>query len=172
MFSDRRRTLNLSATLVQSWWRRYRCRSVFTALRHAFLYIEAAAKSVQRYWVVTHRREGTSCKIPVVYNSSPIRKVGDKVGVESGLVVCVCVGAETWVFDAVGPGPCWGFDFLVHFLPRIVVQVPAKVSISPSVEDSAETLILFATGGLLGFTTRATKSSGLVRIRKTLIRWK
>lgn len=52
MFSKRRCKLNASATLVQTRWRCYRCRAVFSALRWGFLYAEAAAQLVERYWLV------------------------------------------------------------------------------------------------------------------------
>ncbi|CAN0018446.1 unnamed protein product [Ectocarpus sp. 6 AP-2014] len=52
-----RKHLHSSATLVQSRWRCYHCRRVFTALRRGFLYVEAAARSVERYWFIRSSRE-------------------------------------------------------------------------------------------------------------------
>ncbi|CAB1113397.1 unnamed protein product [Ectocarpus sp. CCAP 1310/34] len=57
LFACHRKHLHSSATLVQSRWRCYRCRRVFTALRRGFLYVEAAARSVERYWFIRSSRE-------------------------------------------------------------------------------------------------------------------
>ncbi|CAM9231022.1 unnamed protein product, partial [Hapterophycus canaliculatus] len=57
IFETHRRTLKVSATLLQSRWRSYRCRSVFAALRRGFLYVEAAARSAEHYWLIPNRRE-------------------------------------------------------------------------------------------------------------------
>ncbi|CAM9115968.1 unnamed protein product [Ectocarpus sp. 13 AM-2016] len=57
LFARYRKHLHSSATLVQSRWRCYRCRRVFTALRRGFLYVEAAARSVERYWFIRSSRE-------------------------------------------------------------------------------------------------------------------
>ena len=60
IFQTHRSTLNSMATLIQSRWRSYRCRAVFTALRRSFLYLEAAARCVEHYWLVRSNREGKS----------------------------------------------------------------------------------------------------------------
>lgn len=59
IFATHRNTLNSAATLVQARWRSHRCRVVFTALRRGFLYVEAAARSVERYWAIRRSREGS-----------------------------------------------------------------------------------------------------------------
>lgn len=60
VFQAHRNTLNSSATMIQTRWRAYRCRTVFAALRRSFLFVEAAAWSVERYWLVRSNREGMS----------------------------------------------------------------------------------------------------------------
>ncbi|CAM9304017.1 unnamed protein product, partial [Ectocarpus sp. 12 AP-2014] len=63
LFARYRKHLHSSATLVQSRWRCYRCRRVFTALRRGFLYVEAAARSVERYWFIRSSSEDITANI-------------------------------------------------------------------------------------------------------------
>ncbi|CAM9485772.1 unnamed protein product [Ectocarpus fasciculatus] len=57
LFAFFRKLIHSSVTIIQSRWRSYRCRRVFTALRRGFLYVEAAARSVERYWFIGSSRE-------------------------------------------------------------------------------------------------------------------
>lgn len=59
IFAARRQALHSHATSIQSGWRFHRCRSVFSAVRKAFVCLEAATKSVERYWSIIECKDGT-----------------------------------------------------------------------------------------------------------------